>query len=103
MKKRIQLTKNSLIGLSILFGFLGAALAVLTYFRFAYIARGVVGLATIYLFIKGRPDNLSEPIQMLLQRKNKIGDLLSLLVSTLILTWAGLQIVQVYLHYVLGK
>jgi hypothetical protein len=103
MKKGIQLTKNSFIGLYILSGILGAALAVLTFFRYVYIARAVVGFATIYLFIKGPPNNLSESIQMLLLHKDRIRVFISILVSTLIFTWAGLQIVQVYLHYVLGK
>ncbi len=104
MKKRIQLTKNTFIGLYILFGILGMVLAVLTYFKFGYIARGFVGLATIYLFInQGRLNKHSMPLEMLLLHQDKISDFIDIFISTLTLTWAGLQIVEVYLHYVLGK
>ena len=73
MKKSIQLTKNSLIALYVLFGLLGAALAVLTYSKYSYIARGIVGIATIYLFInQGQPNRVSGPVEELLQRSNKI-------------------------------
>ena len=104
MKKRSQLTEISLIGLYILFGIPGAVLAVLIYFKYAYIARGVVGLATIFLFInQTRLNNHGVPLHILLQRQDKISDFINVFVGTLILTWAGLQILQVYLHYVLGK
>ena len=104
MKKITHLREISLIGLYMLFGLPGAVLAVLTYFKFPYIARGVVGLVTIYLFFsQTRSNDRGVPILILLKRQDKISDFINLFVGALILTWAGLQILEVYLHYVLRK
>ncbi len=69
-----------------------------------YVARTTVGISLIYLFIKG--ERLFTPggtFEVLLARPNKIRDLFAELVATLILTWAGLQVLELYLYLFIWK
>lgn len=101
MKKCIRLTKNSLIALYIVFAVLGSVVAAFTYFRYTYIARGIVGAATLYLFFKHDQFHMQDgPIEELLLHPNKIKDLTIVFIAAIILTWAGMQLLDVYLFFI---
>ena len=100
VKKGIRLTKNSLIALYVMFVLLGGSLAVLTYFKYTYIARAFVGFAIYYLILNhNRLHNQDGSIEELLLRPGKIKDFITVFIGSLICTWAGMQIVEAILFY----
>ncbi len=100
MKKEARFTKISFVALYFLCAAVGATLAGLTYFRFAYIARGMVGGAALYLFFDHHQYHESyEPLEKLLLHPKEIKDFLMAFITTLVLGWAGMQIVELFLFF----
>jgi hypothetical protein len=100
MKKGIQLTENSFIALYVIFALAGGATAALTYFKYTYIARAIVGIATLYFYFDHHQYHEHyEPIEKLLLHPNKIKDFMIVFFGTLILVWAGMQVLETVLFY----
>jgi hypothetical protein len=100
MKKEIPLTKHSLIALHVVLALLGAVVAAFTYYRYNALARGILGVAFLYLILNRNAfESLYGPIETQLLRPKKPRAFVTAFLAAAICTWAVMQTVEAVMFY----
>lgn len=95
--KRRYYFLNALV---VILSMIGGIIALVAYRYYAYVARGILGIVTLYLlYYHGRSTNMDRIIDTLLADSQKGKYLISVFIYGVISGWAVIQIAAVFLFY----